>query len=129
MWGKDTFETQRIIRKDHGDDEIQCLAIGVAGENLVKFANVMSGLKNSAGRTGMGAVMGSKGLKAIAAKGTIRVEFAYPKELFKYCKKMNEAIMATKWAKAQSRWGSPIIFSNTNLHRISENQKFSVELA
>ena len=114
LWGKDTFETQRIIRKDHGDDKIQSLTIGVAGENMVKFANVMTGLKNSAGRTGMGAVMGSKGLKAIAAKGNIRVEFVSPNELYEYCKKMNEAIMATKWAKAQSRWGSLIIFSNTN---------------
>jgi aldehyde:ferredoxin oxidoreductase len=42
IWGKDTVETQEIIRKEHGDDEIKCLVIGVAGEKLVKFANVMT---------------------------------------------------------------------------------------
>lgn len=126
LWGKDTFETQSIIRKDHGDDRVQCLTIGVAGENLVKFANVRTGLKSSGGRTGMGAVMGSKKLKAIAARGAVPVEFAMPDELFDYCKKMNEVIMATKWARAQSRWGSMVIFSSTNTTGLVRTKNFKL---
>ncbi len=114
IWGKDTVETQEIIRKDHGDDEIKCLVIGVAGEKLVKFANVMTGIKNSGGRTGMGTVMGSKKLKAIAVRGTDSLEVAHPEELLEYCRQLNEKVLSTKWAQAEKRWGTLIIFNNTN---------------
>lgn len=114
IWGKDTVETQEIIRKDHGDDEIKCMVIGVAGEKLVKFANVMTGIKNSGGRTGMGAVMGSKNLKAIAVRGTGDLEVAQPAELLEYCRQLNEKVLSTKWAQAEKRWGTLIIFNNTN---------------
>ncbi|MEM2092953.1 MAG: aldehyde ferredoxin oxidoreductase family protein [Candidatus Bathyarchaeia archaeon] len=114
IWGKDTVETQEIIRKDHGDDEIKCMVIGVAGEKLVKFANVMTGIKNSGGRTGMGAVMGSKNLKAIAVRGTGDLEVAHPTELLEYCRQLNEKVLSTKWAQAEKRWGTLIIFNNTN---------------
>ena len=113
LWGKDVPETQETIRKDHRDDEIQCLVMGIAGENLVRFANVMTGMKNSGGRTGMGCVMGSKKLKAIAARGTMDLEFAHPEELLDYCREMNDKIMRTKWARAASRWGDLVIYSNT----------------
>ncbi len=114
LWGKDAFETQTTIRENHHDDEIQCLVIGIAGENLVRFANVRTGMKNSGGRTGMGCVMGSKKLKAIAVRGTMDLEFTQPDRLLEYCKEMNDMIMGTRWARAQSRWGSMIIYSNTN---------------
>src|SRR4030042_1960452 len=68
IWGKTVTETQWAIRKELNDEEIKSLVIGPAGENLVRFANVMTGIKNSGGRTGMGAVMGSKNLKAIAVR-------------------------------------------------------------
>ncbi|MEM3010616.1 MAG: aldehyde ferredoxin oxidoreductase family protein [Candidatus Bathyarchaeia archaeon] len=126
LWGKDTFETQTMIRNDLGDDEVKSLVIGVAGENLVRFANVRSGMKNSAGRTGLGCVMGSKNLKAIAARGTDDVEFAYPEELLEYCKEMNDMIMSTRWAKAQSRWGTLIIYSNTNTTGLIRTRNFQL---
>ena len=65
LWGKDTQTTQEEILKDSGG----AMAIGPAGENLVRFANVASGHR-FLGRGGLGAVMGSKNLKAIAAKGS-----------------------------------------------------------
>ncbi|HOV09997.1 MAG TPA: aldehyde ferredoxin oxidoreductase family protein [Spirochaetota bacterium] len=65
LWGKDTQTTQEEILKDAGG----AMAIGPAGENLVRFANVASGHR-FLGRGGLGAVMGSKNLKAIAAKGS-----------------------------------------------------------
>jgi aldehyde:ferredoxin oxidoreductase len=126
LWGKDTFETQGIIRSDCGDEEVKCLVIGVAGENLVRFANVRTGMKNSAGRTGMGCVMGSKNLKAIAARGTMDIEFSYPDKLLDYCKEMNDMIMSTRWAKAQSRWGTLIIYSNTNTTGLIRTKNFQL---
>jgi aldehyde:ferredoxin oxidoreductase len=128
LWGKDTFETQTTIREQHRDDEIQCLVIGIAGENLVRFANVRTGMKNSAGRTGMGCVMGSKKLKAIAARGTMGLEFAQPERLLEYCKEMNDMIMGTKWARAQSRWGTMVIYSNTNATGLIRCRNFRYNL-
>jgi len=126
LWGKDTFETQTIIRNDLGDPDIKSLVIGVAGENLVRFANVRTGMKNSAGRTGMGAVMSSKNLKAIAVRGTTSLEFAHPTELLDCCKEMNDKIMSTKWAKAQSKWGTMIIYSNTNTTGLIRTKNFQL---
>ena len=73
LWGEDTFETTARLAGELGDDvEVAC--IGPAGENGVRFASVMIGGKDAraAGRTGMGAVMGSKNLKAIAVRGSNR---------------------------------------------------------
>jgi aldehyde:ferredoxin oxidoreductase len=126
LWGQDTFETQTIIRNDQDDQDIKSVVIGAAGENLVRFANVRTGMKNSAGRTGMGAVMGSKNLKAIAVRGTTSLEFAQPDELLDYCKEMNDMIMSTKWAKAESKWGTMIIYSNTNTAGLIRTKNFQL---
>jgi aldehyde:ferredoxin oxidoreductase len=76
LWGKTTKETQQAIRDELGDQRINAAMIGPGGESMVKYACVMDGLKDAAGRTGMGAVMGSKKLKAIAARGTINLDGA-----------------------------------------------------
>jgi len=55
--GMTTTETQWAIRKELDDDDIKCAVIGPAGEKLVRYANVMTGIKDSAGRSGMGAVL------------------------------------------------------------------------
>ena len=69
LWGKVTKETQQIIRSELKDDKIRVAMIGPGGENRVKFACIMNGLYDAAGRGGLGAVMGSKNLKAIAVRG------------------------------------------------------------
>jgi len=71
--GLDTVETQKLIRQELGDEKVQVACIGQAGENLVRFASIRTGMKSSAGRTGMGAVMGSKNLKAVAARGSFDI--------------------------------------------------------
>ncbi|UCH31520.1 MAG: aldehyde ferredoxin oxidoreductase family protein [Candidatus Bathyarchaeota archaeon] len=126
LWRKDTFETQTIIREDEDDEDIKSLVIGAAGENLVRFANVRTGRKNSAGRTGLGCVMGSKNLKAIAARGTNPLEFSHPDDLLEYCRQMNDMITSTRWAKAQSRWGTMIIYSNTNTAGLIRTRNFQL---
>ncbi|MGM0383720.1 MAG: aldehyde ferredoxin oxidoreductase family protein [Thermodesulfobacteriota bacterium] len=76
--GKDTSETTDTIIKDlGGDKQIKVSCIGPAGENLVKFSCIINEKARAAGRTGVGAVMGSKNLKAIAARGRKKVPIAH----------------------------------------------------
>jgi aldehyde:ferredoxin oxidoreductase len=76
LWGKFCKETQEEIRKELGDDRIRIASIGPAGEKLVRFACILNELKHANGRTGLGAVMGSKNLKAIAVRGKKKMEVA-----------------------------------------------------
>ncbi len=77
LWGLDTFETDEAIKKELGDQSIRIAAIGPAGERLSRIACITSDIQPNgprvAGRTGMGGVMGSKNLKAIAVKGSGRI--------------------------------------------------------
>jgi len=72
IWGKNTAETEKIVKSEVKKPGTVVASIGVAGERLVNFAAVISDLNRAAGRTGMGAVMGSKNLKAIAVHGSRR---------------------------------------------------------
>ena len=84
LWGKNTSETTRIIREELGEKfNVSC--IGIGGENLVKYAAIMNDCDKpnygrAAGRCGMGTVMGSKKVKAIASKGDAKIEVANPEE-------------------------------------------------
>ncbi|HSR09804.1 MAG TPA: aldehyde ferredoxin oxidoreductase N-terminal domain-containing protein, partial [Thermodesulfobacteriota bacterium] len=68
LWGKDTWETQSILRSHLEDENVEIMAIGPAGERLVRFSSILTGRGHAAGRTGMGAVMGSKNLKAFVVR-------------------------------------------------------------
>lgn len=77
LWGKaDTYETQTLIQAETGQAQAKVACIGRAGENLVPYACIISDHGRAAGRTGMGAVMGSKHLKAIAVRGTGKIPLA-----------------------------------------------------
>ncbi|MGD9305598.1 MAG: aldehyde ferredoxin oxidoreductase family protein [Desulfobacterales bacterium] len=69
LWGLNTSETERRLKADLGNKRLEIMSIGPAGENSVRYACVMLGADHAAGRTGMGAVMGSKNLKAIVVHG------------------------------------------------------------
>lgn len=81
LWGKNTKETQEIVRAELGDEKIRVAMIGPAAENQVLYACIMFGLFDAAGRGGMGAVMGSKNLKAIAVRGHKAPTIANPEKL------------------------------------------------
>jgi len=74
VWGKDTYETQVLIKNELQNDKVRVSTIGPAGENLVKYAAVLNDEGRAAGRCGMGAIMGSKNLKALAIHGTNRIQ-------------------------------------------------------
>jgi aldehyde:ferredoxin oxidoreductase len=81
-WGKTTFEAESALKADLGDNKIEVAQIGPAGENKVRLAAIMNMSNRAAGRTGLGAVMGSKNLKAVVARGTSKkVSVADPKTL------------------------------------------------
>jgi len=84
LWGKGTKETQEKIREELGDNKIRAALIGPAGENLVRFSCIMHGLYDAAGRGGLGAVMGSKNLKAAAVRGKKAPRVANPEKLKHY---------------------------------------------
>ena len=70
LWGKTCWETEETIKASHQDPQIRVSSIGAAGENQVLFACIVNDLHRAAGRSGVGAVMGSKNLKAVAIRGT-----------------------------------------------------------
>jgi len=75
LWGKDSFETEDLLRAELGrDTEVAC--IGPSGEKVSLIAAVMNNKGRAAGRSGLGAVMGSKRLKAVAVKGSLKVPLA-----------------------------------------------------
>jgi aldehyde:ferredoxin oxidoreductase len=114
IWGKTTTETQWAIREGLDDEEVKCCVIGPAGENQVRFANVMTGIKNSGGRTGMGCVMGSKNLKAVVARGTMDIHLAHPIEAFEFNKRFIDQITSAKVNQTQGILGTPFIWGATN---------------
>ncbi|MFW9845919.1 MAG: aldehyde ferredoxin oxidoreductase family protein [Candidatus Thorarchaeota archaeon] len=91
LWGKDTQEVWDELKKETGFKHAGVARIGIAGENLVKFAGVIVDHYRAAGRTGMGALMGSKNLKAIVVDGKDRkIPVADSEGLIEYAKIMNE---------------------------------------
>ena len=78
IWGKTTYETEAILRQELADDRIEIASIGPAGENLVRGSAIISDCGKAAGGSGVGCVMGSKKLKAIAVRGHGSVKVAEP---------------------------------------------------
>jgi len=100
LWGLDSFKAERKLHEIHGRD-VGVILIGPAGENLVKYATVVSQEGRAGGRPGMGAVMGSKKLKAVVFRGTKDIPVANPSELKELGMKGYEAI---KSASAYNFW-------------------------
>ncbi len=90
LWGKSPGETEDLIKGELGDYYIRVASIGIAGEKLAKIANILNDKTRAAGRTGLGAVMGSKNLKAIAVRGTNDVKVAKPDQFLNLVKDFHE---------------------------------------
>ena len=108
IWGKDTFETQDILREEHGKD-LQVACIGPAGEKVALIACVMNNKGRAAGRSGLGAVMGSKKLKAVAVQGSLRPPTAAPAEYLREMRKRHVGALAGHSAQLHEE-GTPGIY-------------------
>lgn len=87
LWGKDTVETQEQIKKAGRVKRLQIACIGPASENLVPYGNIMTEYGHALGRAGLGCVMGSKKVKAIAVRGTMKVPMEDPEKFTKVARK------------------------------------------
>jgi len=94
VWGKDCYETEDVIRKELGDDKSQfkIACIGPAGEKLSRIAGVSNDKGRYAARSGLGAVMGSKKLKAIAVRGKAKIESQNPDQIKELTRKFNKSL-------------------------------------
>ena len=90
LWGKVTADVDRLLKEEVGDPKAEVAQIGPAGENLVRFAAIMNMVNRANDRTGMGAVMGSKRLKAIVVRGTTPPKPAMPVEFRELVKRLKE---------------------------------------
>ena len=107
LMGKETGETQALIRKELGHNQARIAQIGPAGENMVKYANITNDLKHFNGRNGMGAVMGSKNIKAIAVYGKEKLSFNDPEKIKSISKNFLNTFMDHPLGKGLYEYGTP----------------------
>ncbi|MEM0031518.1 MAG: aldehyde ferredoxin oxidoreductase family protein [Desulfurococcaceae archaeon] len=105
LWGKGTYEVFDMVKHDHGK-EFKALAIGPAGENLVRFAAIIADDERAAARTGLGAVMGSKNLKAIVVRGSKEIKIAQRRELLEISKEVLNLIQKSPRAENLRKYGT-----------------------
>ncbi len=108
LWGRDTYETEDILKTEAGDKRAQVMCIGLAGENLVKYANVMNDRGSTAGRCGMGAVMGSKKLKAVVARGGRKPPIADEDGYKKIRERLGEVLKFSMVAESFGAYGTNV---------------------
>ncbi|MHA2043980.1 MAG: aldehyde ferredoxin oxidoreductase family protein [Candidatus Thorarchaeota archaeon] len=112
--GKTIVQTTSQIRKQQRDHEIQIAAIGPAGENKVAFSTIVSSGNRVNGRCGMGAVMGSKNLKAIALRGSSVIEYADPLALKTESENIREKIVQHNEYKKRYDMGTTMLMNDLN---------------
>ncbi len=127
LWGKDPFETQEMIRKEIGDEEIHIAAIGTAGEAGLPYAMILCDIR-AAGRGGMGAVMGSKNLKAIAVRGTGGVSVPNMLRVFNTARRLTELLDSNPAVKGLSDYGTPRNVAGMNEAGILPTRNWQTEV-
>jgi aldehyde:ferredoxin oxidoreductase len=106
FWGKGVGDTEDGLREETGQPNLRISCIGPAGENLVRFACIMNDKHRAAGRSGVGAVMGSKNLKAIAVRGTGGVDIADPAAFMKAVWEMRDGMKDHPGREAFAKLGT-----------------------
>ena len=114
LWGKDTYATEDEIKQRVGVPDVGVMVIGPAGENQVRFAVVENDYWRSAGRTGMGAVLGSKKIKGIAFHGQMSRPFADPEGLKSYARQTVKNLKGNQAVEAYRNLGTPMLVSVIN---------------
>jgi len=110
LWGMDTADAKEAIIEELGIKQLKALIIGKAGENMVRYAGVASDITHFHGRSGMGAVMGSKMLKAVAVRGTRKMEFANPEKVKEYVRYFSENYKNNEVAGPWQEYGTSQLY-------------------
>jgi len=114
LWDKGVHETTKVIQDEFKDPTMQVACIGQAGGNLVRFAAIMTNLYRAAARTGLGAVMGSKNLKAVAVRGNLDVQAANLDKFVKLAQRATEKLLSHKFAASTTKYGTSILVELMN---------------
>ncbi|MFC2048259.1 aldehyde ferredoxin oxidoreductase family protein [Chloroflexota bacterium] len=114
LWGKTTGECEKLIKENLDDSKVRVAQIGIGGENQVRYACVINDLSHAAGRTGMGAVMGSKKLKAIAVRGHQKVALADAKAIHYLARQIRDDLKTQKSVVSLSENGTARFLSGLN---------------
>jgi len=110
LWGRVTGDVEKAIRDELGDQKVEVMQIGPAGEKLVRFACLINMCNRANGRTGMGAVMGSKNLKAVAVRGNQRPEVA-EKEALAKLRQWAAEVFPKSGVSGLGKYGTPGVVS------------------
>ena len=124
LWGLETGPAQEKIREEVKEKRARVAIIGPAGENLVRFACVVNELKHANGRTGMGAVMGSKNLKAIAVRGNSKPEVKDVEKFLELAKSLTDQINTHGPNKVLRKMGTPNLVMPLNTQGILPTRNF-----
>lgn len=114
VWGKNTFETEDYLKQKINAKQPGIMVIGPAGENLVRFAVIKNDRHRVAGRTGMGAVLGSKKIKGIVCYGEIKPDLHDPEAIKTYNKQMLAREKESKVVQAYRNMGTPMMVDLVN---------------
>lgn len=106
IWGKGIYDTEIWLKQKHHDSEIKVAAIGPAGENLVRYASIQVTYRRSAARSGIGAVMGSKNLKAIAVRGHNAIRMHDPQKILAISEKYQNNLRNNHFFKSTHLFGT-----------------------
>ena len=124
LWGKDSFETDRLIKEAEKEPFAGVSSIGPAGEKLCRFACINSELYRQAGRGGVGAVMGSKNLKAIVIRGKGHVEQHDRNRLVELNQNSYQRSRQSKVAQVRMKYGTPLTLNITHAGGILPTKNF-----
>jgi len=112
LWGKTVWDTEAWLKSTHQNPHLKVASIGVAGERGVRYACIVNDLHRAAGRSGVGAVMGSKNLKAIAVRGTRGVTVDDPDRFMQVVKEVNELLVNDAGRKGLTTHGTNAMMSS-----------------
>ena len=125
LWGTNTFDCQQLLKDKHADQNVRVACIGQAGEKLSHMASVINE-RHAAGRKGLGAVMGSKNLKAIAVRGTNEVKIAHPEAFNEARKRMLDAMKESPVLYPEfSKLGTPMVVEATSAAGIFPQKNYA----
>jgi aldehyde:ferredoxin oxidoreductase len=114
IWGKSVWETEELIRAKHQDPTLRIASIGRAGEVGVRYACIVNDLDRAAGRSGVGAVMGAKNLKAIAVRGTKGVSVKDPQTFLQAVSAAREKLERNPSRRRLTKYGTSEMMGVTN---------------
>lgn len=112
IWGESVWETDAWLKEAHGDPQMRVAAIGVAGEKGVLFASIINDLHRAAGRSGVGAVMGSKNLKAVSVRGSVGVAVNEPARFMEVVAAANKKVNESGGRKGLGKSGTNMMMAS-----------------